>query len=105
MIIGFIVGVVVCIALFDIIFMIGANAIKDAINQSFGYDDYNSLKNKEDGRVLQEMSIQRLRLPIFQGGFSLNYNRPSKYRSIVSQQPSSRHGYVALWQTLYKKAK
>ena len=34
MIIGFIVGVVVCIALFDIIFMIGANAIKDAINQS-----------------------------------------------------------------------
>ena len=43
MIIGFIVGVVVCIALFDIIFMIGANAIKDAINQPLGYDDYNRM--------------------------------------------------------------
>lgn len=43
MVIRFIVGVVVGIALFDIIFMIGANAIKDAINQFLGYDDYDRM--------------------------------------------------------------
>lgn len=43
MVIRFIVGVVVGIALFDIIFMIGANAIKNAINQSLGYDDYDRM--------------------------------------------------------------
>ena len=41
------------------------------------------LNNKGDGRVLQTMSIRRLRLPIFQGGSSLRNTGPALSRKRI----------------------